>query len=177
MSRRTSFNVDFPHVMLRYRAVELHEGAYPCSSESLSKQTAMAAGRRGRATRQLGERSPQHADPPIARKGRGHRPKCRSAQIPRRSFMMRTKRSAPAVDRTAPATAAGGALRHCFVNYNNPSIGEANPLPFSPQWVETEVLYLALRMPQLEQRISPRLQPRVDASRRLSSRGSTKAMT
>jgi len=81
------FNVDFPHVMLRYRAVELHEGRIPLQQRELVKTDRNGQlGRRGRATRQLGERSPQHADPPIARKGRGHRPKCRSAQIPRAQF-------------------------------------------------------------------------------------------
>ena len=34
------FNVDFPHVMLRYRAVEQREGAFRCSSASWSRPTA-----------------------------------------------------------------------------------------------------------------------------------------
>jgi glycerol-3-phosphate dehydrogenase subunit C len=45
----------------------------------------------------------------------------------------------------------GGALRTCFVNYNNPSIGEATQAWLAKNGVETETLYpQCCQMPQLE---------------------------
>src|SRR5438874_984583 len=37
------FNVDFPHVMLRYRAVEFHEGRVPWRAPSWARPTATAS--------------------------------------------------------------------------------------------------------------------------------------
>jgi glycerol-3-phosphate dehydrogenase subunit C len=66
---------------------------------------------------------------------------------------MRSKRSAPPVDRTAPAYGRKAVLyATCFVNYNNPSIGEATRAVLARNGVETAVVYpRCCGMPQLEQ--------------------------
>jgi glycerol-3-phosphate dehydrogenase subunit C len=66
---------------------------------------------------------------------------------------MRSKRSAPPVDHTAPAYGRKALLfATCFVNYNNPSIGEATRAVLARNGVETAVLYpRCCGMPQLEQ--------------------------
>ena len=53
------FNVDFPHLMLRYRAVELRERQVPWQHRQLVETDRNGhVGRRRGAARQLGERSP-----------------------------------------------------------------------------------------------------------------------
>jgi glycerol-3-phosphate dehydrogenase subunit C len=66
---------------------------------------------------------------------------------------MRSKRSAPPVDRTAPAYGRKAVLyATCFVNYNNPNIGEATRAVLARNGVETTVIYpRCCGMPQLEQ--------------------------
>ncbi len=54
------FNVDFPHTMLRYRAVEHREGPHPAgAARTRQDRSQRASRRRGRAARQLGERPRQ----------------------------------------------------------------------------------------------------------------------
>jgi glycerol-3-phosphate dehydrogenase subunit C len=66
---------------------------------------------------------------------------------------MRSRGSAPPVDHTAPAFGRKAVLyATCFVNYNNPSIGEAARAVLARNGVATEVLYpRCCGMPQLEQ--------------------------
>ena len=78
------FNVDFPHVMLRYRAVEQREGRIPLQQRELVKTDRNGRlAEHGRAARQLGQRPQEHADPPAARNRRRHRPQRRIAEISR----------------------------------------------------------------------------------------------
>jgi len=66
---------------------------------------------------------------------------------------MKSKRSAPAIDSTAPAYGRKAVLyATCFVNYNNPSIGDATRAVLARNGVETAVVYpRCCGMPQLEQ--------------------------
>ncbi len=148
------FNVDFPHLMLRYRAVELKEGRVSRQHRNLVETDRngklagavaplanWASDRRNRLTRPLLERV-TGID--------------RRAALPKfhaRSFAMRAKRGCPEVDRTAPASARRAVLyATCFVNYNNPAIGEATRAVLARNGVETEVIYpQCCGMPQLEQ--------------------------
>jgi glycerol-3-phosphate dehydrogenase subunit C len=70
-----------------------------------------------------------------------------------RSFVKRAKKTAPPVDSTAPAAGRKALLyATCFVNYNNPSIGEAARAVLARNGVDTEVAYpRCCGMPQLEQ--------------------------
>jgi glycerol-3-phosphate dehydrogenase subunit C len=148
------FNVDFPHVMLRYRAVELKERRIPLRQRELVKTD-----RNGR----LAATTAPLANWASDRNNRLTRPLLekltgidRNAALPKyhgRTFVMRAKSSAPPVDRTAPAFGRKAVLyATCFVNYNNPGIGEATRAVLARNGVETEVVYpRCCGMPQLEQ--------------------------
>jgi glycerol-3-phosphate dehydrogenase subunit C len=147
------FNVDYPHLMLRYRAVELKEKGIPWNERQLvdtdrnGRLAALAAPlvnwaseRRNTLTR------------PLLEKAAGVD---RNAELPKyhgRTFMMRAKRAAPPLDRTAPAAGRKAVLfATCFVNYNNPGIGEAARAVLARNGVETEVAYpQCCGMPHLE---------------------------
>jgi glycerol-3-phosphate dehydrogenase subunit C len=148
------FNVDFPHVMLRYRAVERREGRIPLQQRELVKTD-----RNGR----LASMAAPLANWASDRKNKLTRPMLetaagidRNAELPKYqgpTFVMRSKRSAPAVEHTAPAYGRKAVLyATCFVNYNNPNIGEATRAVLARNGVVTEVLYpRCCGMPQLEQ--------------------------
>jgi glycerol-3-phosphate dehydrogenase subunit C len=147
------FNVDFPHVMLRYRAVEFHEGRMPWARAELGKTDRngelarlaaplanWAGNRHNRLTR------------PVLEKLAGVD---RRAALPKyhdRTFLARAQHAAPPVHTAAPAAGRRAVLyATCFVNYNNPSIGEATQAVLARNGVETEVVYpQCCQMPQLE---------------------------
>jgi glycerol-3-phosphate dehydrogenase subunit C len=148
------FNVDFPHLMLRYRAVELKEGRIPRAQRELTRTDCNG-------------RLAAFAAPLVNWGGDRHnkvtRPVMeavlgvdRNAALPRyhgRTFTMRARKSSPPVDKTAPAAGRKAVLfATCFVNYNNPTIGEATRAVLAKNGVETEVVYpRCCGMPQLEQ--------------------------
>ncbi|HEX3862259.1 MAG TPA: heterodisulfide reductase-related iron-sulfur binding cluster [Stellaceae bacterium] len=147
------FNLDFPHTMLRYRAVELKEKQVPLARSELGKTDRngelakyvaplanWATKRENTATRPLMEKVAQ-----IDRK----------ADLPKfvgRTFATRARRAPPVVDRNAPAAGRKAVLyATCFVNYNNPNIGEAAQAVLARNGVETEVVYpQCCGMPQFE---------------------------
>ncbi len=143
------FNVDFPHTMLRYRAVERREGRIPLRQRELVKTD--RNGRMAAVVAPLANWASDHNNTltrPLLEKMTGID---RRAALPKyhgRTFVMRARGSAPGVDRTAPAYGRNT----CFVNYNNPSIGEATRAVLARNGVETEVVYpQCCGMPQLEQ--------------------------
>lgn len=148
------FNVDFPHVMLRYRAVELGEGRIPLQQRELVKtdRNGRLAGLVAPLANWASERK-NKLTRPLLEKVAGID---RNAALPKyhgRTFVMRSKRALPQIDRAAPAYGRKALLyATCFVNYNNPSIGEATRAVLALNGVETEVLYpRCCGMPQLEQ--------------------------
>src|SRR5690348_10514027 len=148
------FNVDFPHVMLRYRAVEFHEGRVPWARTELGKTD-----RNGELARYVAplanwasDRHNQLTRPVLEKIAEVDR----NAALPKyhgRTFVARSRRAAPPVAQAAPASSRKAVLyATCFVNYNNPSIGEATRAVLARNGVETEVLYpRCCGMPQLEQ--------------------------
>ncbi len=147
------FNVDFPHLMLRYRAVEFHEGKVALARRELGKTD-----RNGRLA---------HLAAPLANwaSGRGNhltRPLLaqaanidRNAELPKfssQTFVMRAKHSVPPVNRDAPASGRKAVLyATCFVNHNTPGIGQAAQAVLAHNGVETEIVYpQCCQMPQLE---------------------------
>ena len=147
------FNVDFPHLMLRYRAVEHKEGGMPLPQRELTKTD-----RNGKLAGKIAPLANWGSDRhnrltrPIMEKVTGVD---RNAALPKyygRTFAMRAKSAPPVVDRTAPAAGRKAVLyATCFVNYNNPGIGEAAQAVLAKNGVETEVVYpQCCGMPQLE---------------------------
>ena len=135
------FNVDFPHLLLRYRAVEHSD------TDRNGRLARPVAGLANWAT-DTGNRLTR---PVLERIAGVHR----AAALPRyhgKTFVMRAREAAPAVNREAPAFGRKAALyATCFVNYNNPGIGEAARAVLATNGVETEVVYpVCCGMPQLE---------------------------
>jgi glycerol-3-phosphate dehydrogenase subunit C len=147
-------NVDLPHVMLRYRAVELGEEKISRRRRELAKtdRNGRLAGLVAPLANWANNRRNRLTRPPLEKMlGVDRR-----AVLPSyhgRTFVMRSKCSAPPVDRTAPAAGRKAVLyATCFVNYNNPNIGEATRAVLARNRVGTEVHYpRCCGMPQLEQ--------------------------
>jgi glycerol-3-phosphate dehydrogenase subunit C len=147
------FNVDFPHVMLRYRAVEFHEGRVPRARTELGKTD-----RNGNLARHVAplanwasDRHNQLTRPVLEKVAQVDR----NAALPKyhgRTFVARSRRAAPPIAPAAPASGRKAVLyATCFVNYNNPSIGEAARAVLARNGVKTETLYpQCCQMPQLE---------------------------
>jgi glycerol-3-phosphate dehydrogenase subunit C len=148
------YHLDFPHLMLRYRAVELREGRVSRRHRELTNTD-----RNGRLAGPLARlanwASDRHNRLPrlLMEKAVGID---RRAELPayhRRTFVKRAKKPALPVNPSAPAIGRRAVLyATCFVNYNNPSIGEATRAVLARNGVETEVAYpRCCGMPQLEQ--------------------------
>jgi glycerol-3-phosphate dehydrogenase subunit C len=148
------FNVDFPHTMLRYRAVEHREGRIPLAQRELVKTD--RNGHLAAAVAPLANWATARGNTltrPLLEKLTGIDRKAALPKYHGRTFVMRAKRAAPPVNRAAPAFGRKAVLyATCFVNYNNPGIGEATRAVLARNGVETEVLYpQCCGMPQLEQ--------------------------
>ncbi|SLN18817.1 heterodisulfide reductase-related iron-sulfur binding cluster [Oceanibacterium hippocampi] len=147
------FNLDFPHLMLRYRAAEARAGKISFVDRQLTETDRngklagavaplanWATGTGNRLTRPLLEKVADiHRD--------AHLPEFHG-----KTFKARAEAQAIEVDRTAPAAGRKAVLyATCFANYNSPSIGEAARQVLARNGVETVVEYPGCcGMPQLE---------------------------
>ncbi len=147
------FNLDFPHLMLRYRAVEYRDGKIPLVARQLSE------------TDRNGRLAALAAPVVNWASGCGNaltRPVMqgvlgidRNAALPKfhgKSFTARAASGTPELNRDAPAFGRKAVLyATCFVNYNNPQIGMAARGVLARNGVETEALHpRCCGMPQLE---------------------------
>lgn len=178
------FNLDFPHLMLRYRAVELKEkGKAPLVQNQLAQMD-----RNGEALAPIA---------PLAnwasKKGNGlTRPAMqavtgidKNAELPKfagKTFIKRAQEAvgtgAYAADPNGPATAREAVLyATCAVNYNNPQVGEAAAKVLAHLGVNVTTEYPGCcGMPYLEQgniakvaeqaaKVAAALRPLVDAGK------------
>jgi len=151
------FNLDFPHLMLRHRAAHAKSEGYPFVQGQLAQT----------------DRNGTLAAPiaPLANWGssRGNaltRPLLEAvagidkrAELPKfhgKTFTMRAKsqdKTGVSAPKEAPAKGRKAAIfATCFVNYNNPGVGEAARLVLAHNGVETVVAYPGCcGMPHLEQ--------------------------
>jgi glycerol-3-phosphate dehydrogenase subunit C len=147
------FDLDFPHLMLRARAAELKQGQADGMSAQLSKTdrngklAALAPG----LVNWAGDTGNKLTRPVMEAVLGVHR----EAALPKfhgKTFVLRAKQSAPEVNAQAPAHGRKAVLyATCFVNYNNPGIGEASRYVLARNGVETQVVYPGCcAMPQLE---------------------------
>lgn len=147
------FNLDFPHLMLRYRAIENKNGDVPFVQKQVSKTdrngkiVAPVAGLTNWGT-SLNNKLTRSAMEAVAGIDR-------NAELPKfhgKTFVARSKEKSPEVNLDAPASGRKAVLyATCFVNYNNPDIGEAARNVLSKNGVVTEVIYpKCCGMPKLE---------------------------
>jgi glycerol-3-phosphate dehydrogenase subunit C len=148
------FNIDFPHLMLRYRAVELKEEKVSRARRALAEtdRNGKAAGTVAPLANWAGNRRNQ-VTRPLIEKATGIDRRAALPKFHGRTFAMRTKQKALQINRDAPASGRRAVLyATCFVNYNNPTIGEAVLGVLAKNGVETEIVYPGCcGMPQLEQ--------------------------
>ena len=149
------FNLDFPHLMLRYRAAEAKAGKTHFVASQLAEMdrngtiaTFVAplanwgSDTKNTMTRKLAERV-------AGIDARADLPKFNS-----RTFVMQDRREPPSVNAVAPAFGKRKALLFatCFVNYNRPPTGMAARQVLNHLGVETQVGYPGCcGMPFLEQ--------------------------
>jgi glycerol-3-phosphate dehydrogenase subunit C len=148
------FDLDFPHLMLRYRAMEAKQGKLGFGVRQLTETD-----RNGRLAGPVAGLANWASDigntltRPILEQAAGVH---REAALPKfhgKTFVLRAKSEAPEVNREAPAFGRKAVLyATCFANYNSPGIGMTARAVLAKNGVETEVVYPACcGMPQLEQ--------------------------
>jgi glycerol-3-phosphate dehydrogenase subunit C len=147
------WNVDFPHLMLRNRAADAKEGKTSFMARQITETDrngklaglvaplANWADARGNALTRPAMEAVAGID--------------RNAALPKfhgRTFVRRAQDASPPVNETAPAFGRKAVLyATCFVNYNNPQIGEAARAVLAHNGVRTEAQYPGCcGMPQLE---------------------------
>ncbi len=151
------FNLDFPHLMLRYRAAEAKREGFPFTQKQLAqtdRNGKLAAPVSGLAN--WGSSTSNKLTRPALEAVAGID---RRAELPKfygKTFTMRAKAqdaSGEAMPKDAPAKGRKAAIfATCFVNYNNPHVGEAARKVLAHNGVETEVAYPGCcGMPFLEQ--------------------------
>jgi glycerol-3-phosphate dehydrogenase subunit C len=147
------FDVDFPHLMLRYRAAEVRAKGLGFMKRQLTetdrngKLAAPVAPLANWASR-CGNRLTRPAMEAVAGIHR-------DAALPKyhgKTFTARARSQAPEVNRQAPAYGRKAVIyATCFANYNSPEIGVAARSVLAHNGVETEVVYpRCCGMPQFE---------------------------
>ena len=167
------FNLDFPHLMLRYRAAEAkRKGAYPfvpgqlAETDRNGKLAAPVA-----AVANWGSTRGNKLTRPALEAVAGIDARAELPKFHGQTFAMRAKKQDKqglAAPKDAPAKGRKAAIfATCFVNYNNPAVGEAARLVLAHNGVETEVAYPGCcGMPFLEQGNIERSPPRRRKSQR-----------
>ena len=147
------FNVDFPHLMLRARAADLARGKSDFTANQLSKTD--RNGRLAAAAAPLvnwGSDVDNGLTRPALEKVAGIDRRAALPKFVGRTFALRAKTAPPPRAADAPANKRRAAIfATCFVNYNNPRIGEALMAVLAKNGVQTDVVYPGCcGMPMLE---------------------------
>jgi len=138
--------VDFPHLMLRHRAVQARKTGIDLVSKQLADTD--STGRLGSLTAGLANWVTDESNT-LTRKGMERLAGIHhGARLPRyagETFVMRAARESLVVNDTAPAYGKRKAVLYatCFVNFNNTDIGAATRAVLAKIGVETEVVYPA----------------------------------
>ena len=163
------FDLDFPHLMLRYRAAEHRRGAVGRAARELARTD--RNGRLAGAVAPLANWASDTANRltrPLMEWVAGIHRQAALPKFHRRSFARQAVATAPEIDRAAPAFGRKAVLyATCFVNYNDPGIGAAARAVLARNGVKTAVVHPACcGMPQLEQGDLARV---ADAARKVSA--------
>ncbi|HEX2941170.1 MAG TPA: heterodisulfide reductase-related iron-sulfur binding cluster [Rhodopila sp.] len=147
------FNLDFPHLMLRYRAMEERQGRLSFADKQLAetdrngKAASMVSGLANWSTRR-----DNSTVGPRLRAAAGLHP---DAELPKYAGHTLAHRAVetPALNRDAPAFGRKAVLyATCFGNYNAPEVGVDTRAVLARNGVETEIVYpKCCGMPLLEQ--------------------------
>ncbi len=172
------FDVDLPHLVLRYRSASLARGGLPFAERQLARTD--RNGRLAGAVAPLANwatATGNRLTRPLLDKAAGIHPEASLPKFHFRTFARR-RRGAGEADAQAPARGRRAALfATCFVNYNNPEIGMAAEAVLRRNGVDTAFAYPGCcGMPQLEQgdcdnvaararRTAAALAPHIDAGR------------
>jgi glycerol-3-phosphate dehydrogenase subunit C len=163
------FNLDFPHLMLRYRAAQLQRGEVARLQRELTEtdRNGKLAGLAEPIANWAGH-TDNEVTRPLLEKIAGVD---RAAALPKfhgKTLVLRAMEGKPEVNREAPAFGRKVVLyATCFANYNNPSIGTAALAVLAKNGVESEIVYPeCCGMPQLEQGDLARV---ADSARRISA--------
>jgi glycerol-3-phosphate dehydrogenase subunit C len=146
------FDLDFPHLMLRARAVRFKNGNVGTIERQLTKtdRNGRLAGAVAPLANWASKRSNALTRPLMQATAGIHR----DAALPRYHAKTLTRRATPPpeLNREAPAFGRKAVLyATCFANYNNPEIGIAAQAVLARNGVETAVVHPACcGMPQLE---------------------------
>ena len=148
------FNIDFPHLMLRYRAIQFKNGEIPFINKELTKTD-----RNGKAFGKIASIVNWGSNVENSLSRKVLEKTCdvhRDASLPKfhkKTFLEIDKNETPRLNSEAPGYGRKAAIyATCFVNYNNPSIGIAAVEVLNRNGVKTEVIYPSCcGMPQLEQ--------------------------
>ena len=147
------FNVDFPHLMLRHRAMEAKQGKVSFVDKQLAETdrngklatlvAPLANWATARDNKIVG---------PILRKVADFHPDAELPKYASKTLVAQSK-AAPAVNRNAPAFGRKAVLyATCFGNYNNPHVGTDLIAVLARNGVETETVQpRCCGMPMLEQ--------------------------
>jgi glycerol-3-phosphate dehydrogenase subunit C len=162
------FDLDFPHLMLRYRAMEEKQGRLTFADTQLA-----ATDRNGKLARLVAPvvnwatRRDNKTIGPVLRSAAGLHP---DAELPEYSgrTLVNLSAAAPALNRDAPAFGRKAVLyATCFGNYNAPAVGLDTRAVLARNGVETMVVYPhCCGMPLLEQ---GRLSEVADAAQKVAA--------
>ena len=148
------FDLDFPHLMLRYRAVENRNGKRGFRERQLTRTD--RNNRLGRAASGLANWATRRGNrltrPALEAIAGVHRDAALPAFAPR-TLEQRAAAETPEANRDAPAHGRKAAIyATCYGNGNNPEIGIALLRVLARNGVETEIVYPGCcGMPQMEQ--------------------------
>ena len=170
------FNLDFPHLMLRARAVEKRAGKVPWTVRQIAEtdRNGKLAGTFAPLANWANKTGNAVARPVLESVAGIDR----RADLPKfhgKTFTARARAGAPGINADAPAHGRKAVLyATCFVNYNDPGIGTAAQAVLAQNGVETEAVHPGCcGMPKLEhgdiegvaanaKRISAELVPWID---------------
>jgi glycerol-3-phosphate dehydrogenase subunit C len=163
------FNLDFPHLMLRYRAVEARKNEVGFADRQLAetdrngKLAALAAPLANWAT-DVEHRNARKLVDKVA----GLHPEAVLPKYASETFESLGRKSAPKVDETAPAFGRKAVLyATCYTNYNDHSVGISARAVLAKNGVKTEVVHPhCCGMPALEQGLVEEV---AEAARRVTS--------
>ncbi len=147
------FDLDFPHLMLRYRAIEHKKGNVSNIEQQLTEtdRNGKLAGMMPSIANWASDRNNNLTRPVMEKVAGIHK----DADLPKftsKTFVKRAEENPPVINEKAPAKGRKAVIyATCFANYNDPEIGTAALAVLAHNGIETEVVYPeCCGMPQLE---------------------------